>query len=89
MSLDELAGAAVVNLAAIARQGTTAQRLRGLIKALQKMKIAIYEVTAPTWRVETIVDILKARDAGALAFGIEYQSGGTTLFIGCSRPITG
>lgn len=80
-SLDELARAAGVDLAVIARQGTTAQGLRDLIATLQRMKIPINELTAPASRVvDTIIDLLKARGSGALAFGIEYQSGGRTLF---------
>jgi hypothetical protein len=79
-SIEQLAGASGVDLAAIAKSGgTTIKQIKDLIDALKKMGVAIDPVKTASLKVDSLVDLLNARPSGALAFGIKYESGGRAL----------
>ena len=80
VSIEQLAQVAGVDLSAIATSGgTTVEQISKLLQGLRNTGVAIEAVNAPSSEVSALVDLLNARSGGALAFAIEYQSGGRTL----------
>lgn len=77
VSIAQLAQIAGVDLGAVAKSGgRTIQQIKKLIEGLKKMGVAVEAVEAHSPEVNNLMDLLNARSSGALAFAIEYESGG-------------